>query len=155
MVGSLLSPCPCLLSWCHKESSHLRSLCWFLIVRILPHLVFTAAHQQRPLPTESLCSPAARSWPSVVWLQLSCLCFIPPLPAEPEWLSHLTRNIHFEFLLLKLLYLDLCHLTLTHSSRTQFLVTCLTSHLGQQCYFSLLNSPLVYMTCICHLHMYI
>ena len=164
VVGSLLSPCPCPLSWCHKESSHLWSLCRFLIARILPHRVFSAAHQQHPLPTESPCSPAARSQPSVVWLQLSYLCFIPPLPAEPEWLVHVIQTIYFEFLLLKLLYLDLlvkdftfylCHLTLMHSSRTQFMVACLTSHLGQQCYFSLLNSPRVYMICICHLHMYI
>ena len=75
---------PCPLSWCHTESSRLWSLCRFLIACILPHLVFSAAHQQHPLPTESPCSPAARSQPSVVWLQLSYLCFIPPLPAEPE-----------------------------------------------------------------------
>ena len=55
------------LSWCH-ESSHLRPLCRFLIARTLPHLAFSAACQQHLWPTESPCSPAARSRPSAVWL---------------------------------------------------------------------------------------
>ena len=35
------------------------------------------------------------------------------------------------------------------------MAACLTSHLGQQCYFSLLDSKHVYMICIYHLHIYI